>query len=198
MSSRLAVLLSTFLLATGCQVTSDLGSQCVLVKKQLTFDAQGNPVCRKDNDGNCLKDKNGNDLQAFTVGNILERELTAGQDYISFGAGECEDLICVRDADAPPNPDYDPNSTDTAKKDAPAQGYCSTPCVQGASASACKVTDSSVSTDLRNRMQCRSLLLDQASLDSLRASDPDGYKATFGDTNSPFFCAGGLATEPSQ
>ncbi|MFL5343580.1 MAG: adventurous gliding motility lipoprotein CglC [Hyalangium sp.] len=191
MSSRLAVLLSTVLLASGCQVTSDLGVTCFLNKKQLKFEANGDPTYRKDKDGNVIKDKYGRPVQDYDVVNILERELTPGQDYISFGVPDCEDQICVRDADSPPNPDYDPKTTaPPEKQNAPALGYCTTPCVQGSSASACEVTDSSVASELKSRMDCRSLLLDQATLDKLRADDPATYQSTFGDTSSPFFCAG--------
>ena len=78
MSARLALLVGAALLSGGCKVTSDIGKPCVLVRKatQAEKDADG---CRYQE--------------------ILEGELQAGQDFISFGSVECEDLVCVRDAD---------------------------------------------------------------------------------------------------
>jgi hypothetical protein len=177
MSPRLAVLLlSAALLSTGCQVTTDLGSPCVLQKRgPQKKDANGEPL---------FADPETKKIPVYEAVDIRERELTPGQDYIAFGATDCEDLICVRDADAPANTDYANNP------EASAIGYCSRACVQGSGASACEVTNSGVPEALKSRMDCRSLLLDQVSLDKLRAEDPDAYKATFGDTNSPYFCAG--------
>lgn len=192
MSSRVAVLLSALLFASGCQVTTDLGKQCVLRKKQTKLDAQGNPICVKDSSDQCVM-KNDQVVYETEVVNIKERELTSGQDYIAFGATDCEDLICVRDVDSPANPEYDPSNPE--KLEASALGYCSRACIQGSDASVCDVTDSSVPDTLKTRMDCRSLLLDQASLDALRASDPEAYRSTFGDTNSPYFCAGKPATK---
>lgn len=119
---------------------------------------------------------------------VLESEVAPRQDFISFGSTDCVDLICVRDADFPRN--SDPN--------APAQGYCSKACVEGADSTACEVTETDVSEELRSRMACRSLLLDQASLEKLKAEDPALYQATFGDNNSPYFCAGTLAALPED
>lgn len=161
MSARLVVLLSAALLASGCEVTTQLGKECVLVKK---------PTPERQAEG----------IQSDPV---LESEIAVGQDFISFGATDCEDLICVRDADAARDPD--PNAV--------AKGYCSTDCVEGSGEEACEVTDTSVPAELRNRMTCRSLLLDQASLEALRQSDPALYRRTFGENNSPYFCAGALA-----
>ena len=52
------------------------------------------------------------------------------------------------------------------------------------------VTDPEASESVKNRMSCRALLLDQEALDNLRQSDPNAYRSTFGDNNSPYFCAG--------
>jgi hypothetical protein len=140
-----------------------LGSPCVLVKK--------NPNATGTSDKSLP---------------VSEGEIAPKQDFISFGATECDDLICVRDAEAPR--DENPN--------APATGYCSQECVEGSSS--CEVTDTSVDEALRTRMTCRSLLLDQASLERLKKDDPVTYRATFGETNSPYFCAGKLSTLPPQ
>lgn len=163
MSVRLAIFLSAAaLLASGCDVTTQLGVPCVLVKRDPTSDS----------------------TTGVRSTPVLEGEIAENQDFISFGSTDCEDLICVRDADAPR--DSDPN--------APAQGYCSQECVAGSSS--CEVTDTSVDEALRNRMACRPLLLDQASLERLKRDDPVTYRNTFGETNSPYFCAGELSAQP--
>ncbi|WP_063640986.1 adventurous gliding motility lipoprotein CglC [Stigmatella aurantiaca] len=153
MSARLAVLLSAALLSSACEITTQLGQECLLIKQD------------PNNPGESTA--------------ILEREILPGQDFISFGVTDCEDLVCVRDANfaADPNPD------------AQAKGYCSQDCVEGSGKSGCSVTDTSVAENIRNRITCRSLLLDQASLERLRQEDPVAYRRTFGENNSPYFCA---------
>jgi hypothetical protein len=158
MSPRWVLLLSAVLLASGCQVTTQLGQSCVLVKKK--------------------------DATSSTP--VLEKDIAPKQDFISFGATDCEDLICVRDAESPHDPD----------PEAVALGYCSQECVEGSSS--CTVTSTDVDTALKDRMTCRSLLLDQASLERLKKDDPVAYRNTFGETNSPYFCAGKLSTLPAQ
>lgn len=160
MSVRLAIFLSAALLASGCEITTELGKPCVLVKRDPSSDS----------------------TTGVRSTPVLESEIATNQDFISFGSTDCEDLICVRDAESPRN--TDPN--------APAQGYCSQECVEGTSS--CEVTDTSVDEALRTRMTCRSLILDQASLERLKRDDPATYRATFGETNSPYFCAGKLST----
>jgi hypothetical protein len=172
MSPRLVILLSAALLATGCTVTTDLGKQCTLKKTVVTRDTNGTITEKK-------------------VVDILQSELGPGQDYIAFGVTECEDLICVRDTQAPLLPD----NPDNPPK---ALGYCSRACIEGADASACEVTDSSVAGELKSRMSCRSLILDTATLERLRADDPAAYKQNFGDTLSPYFCAGAVTTQPGS
>ena len=159
MCQRLVILLSAALLATGCTVTTDLGKPCVLKKTVGT-----------------------------EVVSILQSELGTGQDYIAFGITECDDLICVRDADEP----FLEEPADPNQPRRTAVGYCSRACIEGSDASACEVTDSSVPADLSDRMACRSLLLDTQTLERLRAEDPAAYRRTFGETLSPFFCAGNL------
>jgi hypothetical protein len=167
MSPRLVILLSAVVLATGCTVTTDLGNRCTLKKTVVTRDANGT-------------------ITSKTVVDILQSELSTGQDFIAFGVTECEDLTCVRDAQTP---FLEPTQDDPEPK---ALGYCSRACIEGADASACEVTDSTVSKELKDRMGCRSLLLDTATLERLRADDPIAYRQTFGETLSPYFCAGTL------
>lgn len=67
-------------LFTGCEVKTDLGVPCLLVRKD--------PADTNPNDG-------------YNYLPILESEVTEGKDFISFGSVECEDYVCVRDKDFP-------------------------------------------------------------------------------------------------
>lgn len=164
MSVRTALLMSAALFLGGCEVSSQIGKPCTLVRKATPEE----------------KEQYGNDTME-----ILEKEIAPRQDFISFGSVQCEDLICVRDADFP----RATNEDGTINLEAPAQGYCSKECVSGSTA--CEVKDTSdVQKDLPGRMTCRALLLDQDTLDALRSADEDFYRRTFGENNSPFFCAG--------
>ncbi|MCP3141320.1 adventurous gliding motility lipoprotein CglC [Pyxidicoccus xibeiensis] len=171
MSVRTALLMSASLLLGGCEVASEIGKECTLVRKataeeEVTFGKKFRP--------------------------ILQGEVAPNQDVISFGSIECEDLVCVRDADVPfemmQNPE-DPEGPQIINRGAEAKGYCSKECVEGSNA--CEVKDTSgVLEGLPQRMTCRSLLLDQDTLEALRSSDEAFYRRTFGENNSPFFCAG--------
>ena len=77
MSARLALLVGAALLSGGCEVASDIGKSCVLVRKATDTEKAADGLPYED---------------------ILESELQTGQDFISFGSVECEDLVCVRDA----------------------------------------------------------------------------------------------------
>ncbi|WP_224369288.1 adventurous gliding motility lipoprotein CglC [Hyalangium versicolor] len=166
MSPRLVVLLSAALLASGCEVTTELGKKCVLVKKPSDEEV----------------------AQGIRSKPVINSEIAAGQDFISFGATDCEDLICVRDAEFVPE-DTSPNVA--------AEGYCSQECVEGSTGD-CEVTDTSVPDALKDRIVCRSLLLDQATLERLKRDDPVTYRRTFGETNSPYFCSGKLSSTAPQ
>ncbi|NTX04196.1 adventurous gliding motility lipoprotein CglD [Myxococcus sp. CA051A] len=169
MSVRAAFLVSTALLLGGCKVSSEIGKPCTLVRKALP--EENSPTKTMP---------------------VLESEVADRQDFISFGSVECEDLICVRDQDYPRARTEDGAVNPTA----PAMGYCSKPCIDGASSDACEVKDTSdVNPDLPGRMTCRSLLLDEDTLDALRSADEDFYRRTFGENNSPFFCAGNISAQ---
>ncbi|QQR46817.1 adventurous gliding motility lipoprotein CglC [Myxococcus xanthus] len=164
---RTALMMSAALLLGGCEVASEIGKPCALVRKATPEESAAN-----------------NNSATMP---ILEREIAAQQDFISFGSVNCEDLICVRDQDYP----RELNADGTVNGDAPAMGYCSKPCVEGGSS--CEVTDTDdVNPDLPRRMSCRPMLLDQDTLDALRSADEAFYRRTFGENNSPFFCAGAL------
>ncbi len=168
MSVRTALLMSAAMLLGGCEVSSEIGKECTLVRKasaeeEQTFGRKFMP--------------------------ILEKEVAPRQDFISFGSIECEDLVCVRDAAFP----RATNDDGTVNGNAEAKGYCSKECVEGSNA--CEVKDTSgVLPGLPERMSCRALLLDQVTLEALRSSDEAFYRRTFGENNSPFFCAGAPTT----
>lgn len=160
----IAVLLSTQAL-TACQVDSGLNKPCVLVKRDPA-------------------DPTGNTRKVLTWGEIKAQ---ANKDYISFGATECDDLTCVRDAT------FGSGDGGTELKDTdPAPGYCTRPCIENSTVG-CPSSDSSLDKNYKTAMSCRALLLDANTLETLKAADPVRYQQTFGETTSPFFCArGGL------
>ena len=170
MSVRTALLMSAAMLLGGCSVSSEIGKECTLVRK-------------------ASPEEEAEFGQKFMA--ILEKEVAPKQDFISFGSIECEDLVCVRDAAFP----RALNDDGTVNQNAEAKGYCSKECVEG-STSACEVKDTSgVLEGLPERMGCRALLLDQDTLEALRSSDEAFYRRTFGENNSPFFCAGAPVTQ---
>ena len=75
MSARLVLLMGAALVCGGCQVASDVGKPCVLVKKDPKGGSGAVPVATSD--------------------------ILINQDFISFGSVECEDLVCVRTAGTP-------------------------------------------------------------------------------------------------
>jgi hypothetical protein len=172
MTPRLPILLSAVLLASGCSVTTQLGAECVLVRKATAEE------------------------EAATGRNsvsIKESELIAGQDYVSFGVLDCDELelTCVRDASHPR--DTEPGSPAAAGTDA--KGYCSQACV--ANSSACEVLSDNAAAGVQGRtMTCRSLALDPQSLENLKRTDPVTYRQTFGENSSAFFCAVALPATP--
>lgn len=171
MSARLALLVGAALLSGGCEVASDIGKSCVLVRKATEAEIKAEP-----------------DREPFRE--ILEGELRAGQDFISFGTVECEDLVCVRDAAFKPT--FDPELNEDQQKLVAAKGYCSVACVppdQTDLVNPCAVNHPDAEEQVKESMSCRPLLLDQQALDDLRASNEALYEATFGDTASPNFCA---------
>jgi hypothetical protein len=170
MSARLALLMGAVLLCGGCEVSSDVGKPCVLVRKATQTEKQQQP-------------------ELGETRSIMESQLKAGQDFISFGSVECEDLVCVRDANYDPNLAAEADLTKVAAK-----GYCSKACVVDPLQNSCPVTTSDAEPGVASRMSCRALLLDQQALDDLRRDDPATYRATFGDNNSPYFCAGSKPT----
>ena len=163
MIPRLAVFLAAVFMATGCKVETDLGKSCTM-RRRATPEEEA-----------ASGDK------AVTLTNA---DLDTAQDFISFAATECEELVCVRDV-----------SSVEGGPDQPAKGYCSDECILG-STDSCEVTDDSVKPELANRMTCRNLVLDQDALNILIQSDPAKWGPVFGSNRSASFCAGSIVAAP--
>ena len=158
-----AILLSATLFA--CSTSTDLGQPCIMVK--------------------ALKDGG--------VTDVLVGDLSSGKDFVSFGATECADLVCVVDQAAASL------QLSQAQRDAglslssPATGYCSFACVQGNNS-----TCSPQYNDLQNvpglAMTCRELVLDPALIQEI-CKDPVKCEQYFGSNRASFFCARGAPTD---
>lgn len=155
----LAATLTVFSFA-ACNSISEVGKPCVLVKKNPDGGTGSVP--------------------------ILESEVQANKDFISFGAVECEDLVCVRDLSTP----RPATATDTTA----AVGYCSKPCAQ-TSTTACRQYDEALDQKPETKTSCRALLLDESTLAAICQNDPTTCSGYFGNTKSPYFCARGGQTD---
>jgi hypothetical protein len=71
------------------------------------------------------------------------RNATVKKEFVSFGASECEELVCVRDS----------LFTSDAGDDSSAMGYCSRPCVDS---SACLSSDAKLNTGT-SALSCRTV-----------------------------------------
>lgn len=146
----------------GCTEQRDLGTRCILIRRG----AEG---------GSSRQD-------------ILNRELTnPSEEFVSFGVTDCEDLVCVRDAD------FEPQNT---APDAPAEGYCSAPCTPQTSSGPlatdpCATGRSEIDDDPAQRFTCRQMLMDEETLAAIKAEDEATYRRYFGGTETPYFCARG-------
>ncbi|WNG45750.1 adventurous gliding motility lipoprotein CglD [Archangium minus] len=161
MSARLALLVGAALLCGGCEVPSDIGKPCVLVKKSTT----------------------GQKFDPVTLADIGAGD----KDFISFGSLDCEDLVCVRDANSPIQTSGEGDALRVL-------GYCSKSCVPTDDGAPqlqdfCAVNHPEASADVKERMSCRALLLDAEALEYMRKNQPEEYRATFGENASPYFCA---------
>lgn len=137
---------------SGCKAPSDIGKECVLIRADPTDDNASDGIRNIP---------------------ITEGEINVNQDYVAFGATECEDLVCVRRAGAPI----------TGNQDADATGICSKPCIPEADlAEQCPPADDSL------KLSCRALILDEATIAAICQSDPQLCQDTFGDNRSPDFC----------
>jgi hypothetical protein len=112
---------------------------------------------------------------------LLEKEIKANKDFISFGATECEDLVCVRDSSFT----RPTNSTD----DSQAVGYCSRPCIPTSTLTCVAASAADNENSSPNKLTCRALLLDEATLAAIKTQDPATFTRYFGGTTSTYFCA---------
>jgi hypothetical protein len=162
MPLRLLVLISLVLLVflEGCRSATDLGRDCTLVKANPDGGTASLP--------------------------IFESELPDGgtKDFISFGATECEDLVCVRDANVPKS----------GVAGARAAGYCSRPCVPNAS-TGCPAANPDDDKNPSRKLTCRALLLDEQTLADICTTDPGRCQQIAG-TRSPYFCARAVNPSP--
>ena len=156
MSVRLALLAAAALVLGGCEVPSEVGKPCLLVKKSSSADRKFDPVVPSD--------------------------IQLDQDFISFGAQDCEDLICVRNAGSELQTVVEGDVTRVL-------GYCSKACLVDSGTNSCTVNHPEAAAEVKGSMSCRALLLDQKALDDLRINNPAEYRATFGENASPTFCA---------
>ncbi len=151
---------------SGCRDSTDLGRECFMVKKDPTG--------------------------AQSSVRIKESEIGAGRDFISFGAAECDDFVCVRDANFQPK-DI-PAGADLSTIDA--KGYCSRGC-EAPSGDTTSINDQCPAANPEDdkipalKLNCRALLLDTETLNLICREDPAQCQRIFGDTRTPYFCARG-------
>jgi len=119
---------------------------------------------------------------------VIVAELSAGKDFLSFGAVECEDLICVLDQDAVGALLAQATANPAVLSD-PARGYCSHACAQG-STSGCTPQFQDLQQDPSLIMSCRALVLDNDTIAEI-CKDPVKCQEYFNNSRSAFFCARG-------
>ena len=141
--------------SVACTVQTDLGTTCVLVRKDPNDAKKSIP--------------------------LLEKEIKANRDFISFGATECEDLVCVRDSSF--------RRPSNATDDSQATGYCSRPCVPNSTLGCIAADDADNKEGAANKLSCRALLLDETTLAVIKTTDPATFTRYFGGTTSTYFCA---------
>jgi hypothetical protein len=118
---------------------------------------------------------------------VVVKDLSAGKDFVSFGATECNDLVCVVDQGSASA------QLSAAQNDAglssPAVGYCSVACVQGNN-STCSPQFNDMQNVPGDAMTCRELVLDPTLIAAI-CQDPKKCQEYFGSNRSSFFCARG-------
>jgi len=166
-----AVLVSAALAA--CTASTELGKPCTPVKKLV----DGGEPCQGHPGVSC----------------VLVGDLSAGKDFVSFGATECEDLICVVDQESASRQLSEAQRDAGAGLSAPATGYCSKACVQG-NDSTCTPQYQDMQNTPGDAMTCRELVLDPAIIAEI-CKDPALCEQYFGSNRSSFFCARGAPTD---
>ncbi|HXX31547.1 MAG TPA: adventurous gliding motility lipoprotein CglC [Myxococcaceae bacterium] len=164
----------------ACTASTELGMPCTPVKALV----DGGSTCTPPAPANCV-----------TIG-----ELSAGKDFVSFGATECEDLICVVDQASASQQLSEAQRDAGAGLSSPAAGYCSRACVQGNN-STCTPQFEDMQDIPGNTMTCRELVLDPqiiAAICNLPADaggNPALCEQYFGSNRSSFFCARGAPAD---
>lgn len=148
-----ALTIATLFVGPGCRPYTDLGVTCLLVKGQ---DEAGNLVY------------------------ITNAEIVKGLEYISHG-GECDNFVCVRDADMPIG----------GEPDEPASGYCSNNCIPQAADGCIPENPAHEDPESDAFLSCREISLDPELLAYFRDNDPEQFRRLFGETTTPFYCARG-------
>ncbi|MGO9828756.1 MAG: adventurous gliding motility lipoprotein CglC [Myxococcaceae bacterium] len=162
------LLLGAFLLSAtlfACSTSTDLGAPCTPVKA----------------------------LPDGGVGYVLVGDLSAGKDFVSFGATECSDLVCVVDQASASVQLSEAQRDAGSSLGSPAVGYCSTACVQGNN-STCSPQADNMQDQPGLAMTCRELLLDPALIAEI-CQNPVKCELYFGSNRSSFFCARGAPAD---
>jgi hypothetical protein len=147
----------------ACTSNTDLGAPCNMVKAV---------------DG-------GTGVAFVTVG-----DLSAGKDFVSFGATECNDLVCVVDQASASEQLSQAQRDAGSSLDSPAIGYCSVACVQGSN-STCTPQVNDLQNVPGDAMTCRELVLDPALIAAICQASPTDCALYFGSNRASFFCARG-------
>jgi hypothetical protein len=121
--------------------------------------------------------------------NVIVAELSAGKDFLSFGAVECEDLICVLDVDGVAQVLAQATADKGASLGDPATGYCSHSCAQG-NTTGCTPQYQDLQNDPSMIMACRALVLDNDTIAEI-CKDPVKCQEYFNNSRSAYFCARG-------
>lgn len=148
----------------ACTANTDLGQQCRMVKAV---------------DGG--------------VTFVVVGDLSAGKDFVSFGATECNDLVCVVDQQSASEQLSAAQRGAGISLDSPAVGYCSVACVQGNN-STCSPQVNDMQNVPGNAMTCRELVLDQALIAAI-CQDAAKCQEYFGSNRASFFCARGAPAD---
>jgi hypothetical protein len=151
----------------ACTANTDLGEPCNMVKAV---------------DG-------GTGVALVVVG-----DLSAGKDFISFGATECSDLVCVVDQASASEQLSQAQRDAGSSLNTPAIGYCSLACVQGNN-STCTPQFDDLQNDPGLAMTCRELLLDPDLINAICRTDPVSCQLYFGTNRESFFCARGAPSD---
>ena len=127
------------------------------------------------------------------VAPVVVGDLSAGKDFVSFGAVECDDLVCVVDQVSVSQQLSEAQRDAGTSLASPAIGYCSRACVQG-NDSTCTPQYNDEQNIPGLAMTCRELVLDPSIIAEI-CKDPVKCQEFFGSNRSSFFCARGAPTD---